>query len=147
MTAAGTAGVFGLRFQSSDLKAASVNSAGIVSVKKKAGGKSVVITASDSKGQTARLKLKVMKGAVKKVQIAGKKSCKAGKSVKLKAKVKAEKGANKTALWKSSNPRYAAVSKKGVVKTKKAGKGKKVRITAYATDGSGKKGSIKIQIN
>lgn len=147
VTAAGTAGVLGLRFQSSDLKAVSVNSAGIVSVKKKAGGKSVVITASDSKGQTARLKLKVMKGAVKKVQIAGKKSCKAGKSVKLKAKVTAGKGANKTALWKSSNPRYATVSKKGVVKTKKAGRGKKVRITAYATDGSGKKGSIKIQIN
>ena len=42
--------------------------------------------------------------------------------------------------------RYATVNSKGVVTTKKAGKGKTVKITATATDGSGKKATIKIKI-
>lgn len=35
--------------------------------------------------------------------------------------------------WKSSNKKWATVSKKGVVKAKKAGRGKKVKITAIIT--------------
>ena len=64
-----------------------------------------------------------------------------GKSVRLKVK-----GAGKKVKWKSSNKRYAKVNSKGVVKTYKRGKGKRVKITASATDGSRKKGSIKIRI-
>lgn len=41
---------------------------------------------------------------------------------------------------------YATVNSKGVVKTKKAGKGKTVKITAQATDGTGKKATVKIKI-
>jgi VCBS repeat-containing protein len=38
------------------------------------------------------------------------------------------------------------VTSNGVVKTKKAGKGKTVKITVAATDGSGKKTTVKIKI-
>ena len=48
--------------------------------------------------------------------------------------------------WSVSNKKYATVNAKGVVSTKKAGKGKTVTVTAKATDGSGKKASIKLKI-
>ncbi|MCI8489049.1 MAG: leucine-rich repeat protein [Lachnospiraceae bacterium] len=135
-----------LSYSSSNKKAATVSSTGTVSVKKNAGGKTVVITAVNQAGRKASLKIKIMKGAVKKIQVTGKNSCKAGKSLKLKAKVTAGKGANKSIVWKSSNTRYAEVTKTGTVKTKKKGKGKKVKITAAAADGSGKKGSVTVLI-
>jgi len=87
-----------------------------------------------------------MKGIVKKVTISGKKSVKAGKTLKLKGKVKATNKANKKLQWKSSNTKYATVNASGKVKALKAGKGKKVKITAMATDGSGKKKSVTIKI-
>ena len=87
-----------------------------------------------------------MKGVVKKVTVSGKKSMKAGKTLKLKAKVKATKKANKKLKWVSNNKKYATVSSSGKVKALKAGKGKKVKITAMATDGSGKKKSVTIKI-
>ena len=94
----------------------------------------------------ATFKLTAMKGIVKKITISGKKSVKAGKTLKLKAKVKATKGANKKLLWNSNNTKYATVSTSGKVKVMKAGKGKKVKITAMATDGSGKKKTVTIKI-
>ena len=111
-------------------------------------GKTVTITAiaNDGSGKTATYKIAAMKGIVKKITIPGKKSVKAGKTLKLKAKVKATKGANKKLLWKSSNIKYATVTSSGKVKTKKAGKKKTVKITTMATDGSNKKATIKIQI-
>ena len=113
-----------------------------------AAGKKAVITAVavDGSGAKASWKVTSMKGIVKKVKLTGNKPIKAGKSVKLKAKVKATKKANKKLLWTSSNTKYATVNAKGVVKTKKAGKRKKVKITAMATDGSGKKTTVTIKI-
>lgn len=133
---------------SSNKKVAVVNSAGVVTMKKKSGGKSVTITATaqDGSGVKATYKIKSMKGVVKKVTISGRKSVQAGKTLKLKAKAKATKKANKKLQWISSNKKYATVNKSGKVKTSKAGKGKKVKITAMATDGSGKKKSITIRI-
>ena len=89
-----------------------------------------------------------MKDAVKKVAISGKKtkSVKAGKKLQLKAKVTAAKKANKKLRWTCSNTKYATVNSKGKVTAKKAGKGKKVKITAVATDGSGKKSTVTIKI-
>ena len=87
-----------------------------------------------------------MKGIVKKVKITGSKSVKAGKKLKLKAKVTATKKANTKLLWISSNTKYATVNAKGIVTTKKNAKGKTVKITAMAIDGSGKKQSVKIKI-
>ncbi len=69
------------------------------------------------------------------------------KVLAVKASVKTTgKSANKTLTWKSSNTKYATVNKKGVITTKKAGKGKTVTITAASTDGANKKATIKIKI-
>lgn len=137
-------------WKSSNTKYAAVNSKGIVTIKKTGAGKTVTITATaiDGSGKKASYKIKCMKNAVKKVAISGQKrrSMKPGKSTKFKAKVTASSGANKTLRWTSSNSKYASVTSKGKVTAKKAGKGRTVRITAIATDGSGKKASVKIKI-
>lgn len=135
-------------WKSNNTKVATVNSSGVVTMNRKSGGKTVTITATatDGSGVQAIYKIKSMKGVVKKVSISGSKSVKAGKSLKLKAKVTATKGANKKLKWTSSNPKYAQVTSSGKVKTYKAGKGKKVKITAMATDGSGKKKTVIIKI-
>ena len=137
-----------LLWKSSNPKVATVTQTGVVTLKKKSGGKKAVITAAAADGSGAKASWKVtsMKGIVKKVKLTGNKPVKAGKSVKLKAKVKATKKANKKLLWTSSNTKYATVNTKGVVKTKKAGKRKKVKITTMATDGSGKKATVTIKI-
>ena len=137
-----------ITWKSSNPKIATVDSKGRVTIKKKTGKKTVTITAAanDGSGKKAAFRIKVMKGIVKKISIKGKKTVKAGKTLKLKAKIKASKGANKKLLWTSSNTRYAAVSSTGKVKAQKAGKKKTVIITAMATDGSGKKARIKLKI-
>ena len=135
---------------SSNTKYATVNSKGVVTTKKKGIGKNVVITATaaDGSGVKAAYKIKIVKDKVKSVKLkASNKSVKAGKKVIVKATVKTTgKTANKALEWTSSNTKYATVSSKGVVTTKKEGKGKTVKITAKATDGTGKKATIKIKI-
>ncbi len=133
---------------SGNKKVATVNSSGVVTMKKNSGGKSVTITATakDGSGVKATYKITSMKGAVKRIAVSGKKSVKAGKTLKLKAKVSAAKKANKKVKWTSSNKKYATVSSSGKVKALKTGKGKKVKITAMATDGSGKKKTVVIKI-
>ena len=135
-------------WSSSNKKVAIVNQNGVVALKKKTGGKSVTITATatDGSGISASWKIKSMKGVVKKIAVTGAKTVKAGKSLKLKAKVTATKGANKKLKWTSSNTKYATVTSSGKVKTFKAGKGKKVKIIAMATDGSNKKKTVTINI-
>ncbi|MGN0277704.1 MAG: Ig domain-containing protein [Hominisplanchenecus sp.] len=66
--------------------------------------------------------------------------------MQLIANISPENATNKGVTWKSSNKKYATVSSKGVVKTKKAGKNQTVTITAIAKDGSGKKATYKIKI-
>ena len=135
-------------WKSSNPKVATVTQSGIVTLKKKTGGKKVTITATAADGSSkyASWKITSMKGIVKKVKITGSKPVKAGKKLKLKAKVTATKKANTKLLWTSSNTKYATVNAKGIVTTKKSAKGKTVKITAMATDGSGKKHTVKIKI-
>ena len=137
-----------VKWKSSNTKVASVSQSGVVTLKKGSGGKSVKITvaAQDGSGVKATYKITSQKGVVKKVSISGRKPVKAGKSLQLKGKVSASKGANKKLKWESSNKKYATVSSSGKVKAKAAGKGKKVKITASATDGSGKKKTVTIAI-
>lgn len=52
----------------------------------------------------------------------------------------------RTLKWSSCNIKYATVNSKGKVVAKKAGKGKKVKITAQALDGTSKKASMTIKI-
>lgn len=135
-------------WQSSNSKVATVDNSGVVTMKKGSGGKSVTITAiaKDGSGIKGTYKLTSMKGVVKKISISGKKTVKAGKTLKLKGKVSATKKANKKLKWTSSNVKYAKVNSSGKVITYKAGKGKKVKITAMSTDGSNKKKSVTIKI-
>lgn len=142
-------------WKSSNTRYATVSSKGVVTMKKAGKGKTVTITATakDGSRKKATYKIKFMKGAVKKVSISGKskRTVKAGKTVALKASVKAtvksSKDVNKTLKWTTSNKKYATVTSKGNVRTLKAGKGKKVKITAAATDGSGKKATVTITLN
>lgn len=94
------------------------------------------------------LKKKVIK--VTKVKITNGKSLKiaAGKKVTLKTTVAPKNASNKKVKWSISkkDKKYATVSAKGVVTTKKAGKGKTITVTATAADGSKKKATVKISI-
>jgi len=137
-------------WQSSNKKYVTVNSMGVVTTRKAGKGKTVTITATamDGSNVKAAIKIKIMKHAVKKVTIKrAPKDLKAGKKVTLKATVETNgKNANKKLKWSSSNSRYAKVNSKGKVTAMKAGKGKKVTITAASTDGTGKKAKVKIRI-
>lgn len=138
----------GVTWKSSNTKVATVSSSGVVTTKKKMGGKTVTITATakDGSGKKASYKIYVKKGIVKKVYISGVKSVKAGKKLYLKGKTSASAGANRTLKWSSNNTKYAKVSSKGTVTTYKAGKKKSVKITARAVDGSGKSKTVTIKI-
>lgn len=137
-----------LTWKSGNKKVATVNAKGVVTLNKKSGGKKATITAVMKDGSNRQLKFTVhsMKGAVKSIRISGKKTVISGKSLKLKATVSTTKGtANKKLKWSSGNSRIAQVSSSGRVKTFKGKKGT-VKITAAATDGSGKKKTVKIKI-
>ena len=135
-------------WKSSNTKVATVSSKGVVTFSKKAGGKKVTITATakDGSKKYGKITLTCMKGSVKKITLSGVKTLKAGKTTKVKAKVTTMNGkANKTLTWTSSNTKIATVDKTGKVKAVKGKKGT-VTITARATDGSGKKATIKIKV-
>jgi uncharacterized protein YjdB len=138
-----------LKWTSSNKKYARVDENGNVTVYKAGAGKTVTITAkaTDGSGVKASYKISIKKDAVKSISLKADKTVKAGKSLKVKATVNTTgTSANKTLKWTSSNTKYATVSSKGVVKTTRAGKGKTVKITAAATDGSGKKQTVTIKI-
>lgn len=135
----------------SDKKYASINSKGVLTVKKAAKGKTIKVTATavgNSKVK-ATYTVKVMKKAVKKVTITSKKKAvkkvtiKKKQSITLKAKLTPTKGISKEVTWTSSNPKVAKVTAKGKVTGKKKGT---VKITAKAKDGSGKKATITIKV-
>lgn len=135
-------------WRSSNKKYATVNKNGKVFAKRAGRGKKVVITAiaKDGSGVKATYKIKIAKGIAKKVKITGSKTAKAGKTVKLKAKVTGTKGCYKKVKWISSNEKLATVTPDGKVKFSKKAKDKKVKITAKALDGSGKKAVYKYSI-
>ncbi len=136
----------------SNSKYATVDKNNKLTLKKAGAGKSVDITAiaADGSGTTSGYgcEITIMKHAVKRIKLsASSKTVKAGKSVKIKATVKTTgKNANTTLKWTSSNKKYATVTDTGKVKAKKAGKNKRVTITARATDGTNKKAKIKLKI-
>ncbi len=139
-----------LKWSSSNTKYASVSSKGLVTTKKAGAGKTVTITAAatDGSGKKASVQIKIVKDSVKKITLkCSKKTVAAGKKATIKAKVTTTgKTASKSLAWSTSNKKYATVNSKGVVTTKKAGKGKTVTIKAVSTDGTNKKASVKIKI-
>lgn len=133
----------------SNKKYAYVSKSGKVLLKKAGAGKTVTVTATakDGSGKKATYKIKIMKNKVKSIKLKSSKTLKAGKKLRVKATVRTTgRKANKTLKWYVSNKKYAVVSSKGTVKAYKAGKGKTIKITAKATDGSGVKKTIKIKI-
>lgn len=137
-----------VKWTTSNKKVATVNSKGLVTFNKKAGGKKVTITATSADGSKkyAKITLRCMKGSVKSIKLSGKTTLKPGKTTKLKAKVTTVNGkANKSVVWSSSNTKLATVDKNGKVKAVKGKKGT-VKITARTVDGSRKKATIKIRI-
>lgn len=138
-------------WSSSNTKYAAVDKNGVVKMKKAGKNKTVTITAmaADGSGVKAFYKIKIVPKAVQKIEMkASSFTVKVGKKVTLKAAVTPsnKKQVNTALQWSSSNTKYATVNRKGVVTAKKAGKGKKVQITARATDGSNKKKTITIRI-
>lgn len=130
-------------FKSSNTKIVKVNSKGKITAGKKAGKATITVTSENGLKKT--FKVQVMKKAVTKVKIkASKKTVKVKKTLQLKAITSpGKKNASNSVYWKSSNPKIATVSSTGKVKAIKKGK---VKITAVATDGSGKKTTITIKV-
>lgn len=142
-----------LTFKSSNTNVVTVDQNGNITANKNAGGKSAEITvyANDRNTVVAKCTVKVTKAKpvlVKKIKLSTKKNVKkvkAGKTITISAKVTPAKATNKKIKWTSSNKKYATV-KNGKLTAKKAGIGKKVKITAKAKDGSKVKASITIKI-
>ena len=131
-----------LTYTSSNPSIAKVSDSGKIIAGKKAG--TTVITIRTANGLQKKITIRVMKKAVKKIKLSGVKKLKVGKKLKLKAKITPKKKyASATVFWVSGNTKIATVTQSGVVKAKKKGK---VKITAIATDGSGKKKVIKLTI-
>ena len=130
-------------FTSSRSSVVKVNENGVVKAGKKTGKAVITVTAAD--GTSRKVTVQVMKKAVKKLAIKkGPRSLKKGKKLKLKVQAKpGKKLASDQYYWKTSSAKKATVSAKGIVKAKQKGT---VRITVYATDGSGKKASVKLQV-
>lgn len=128
-------------FISSNTKSALVDKNGRVTAKKPG---TTVITVISENGLKKTFKLRIMKKAIKKIRLKGSKEMKVKKKQKLKAVVTPDKKYVGTGfVWKSGNEKVAMVSDSGQVKALTKGK---VKITAYATDGSGKKDSIMIRV-
>lgn len=85
--------------------------------------------------------------ATKKIKVTGaSKRIAYGKGIQLKASVSPSNATNKGVKWTSSNKKYATVSSKGYVKTKKAGRGKTVKITVISKANSKIKTTYKLTI-
>ena len=131
-----------LTYTSSKPSIAKVSGSGKIVAGKKAG--TTVITIRTANGLQKKITIRVMKKAVKKIKLSGVKKLKVGKKLKLKAKITPKKKyASAKVFWVSGNTKIATVTQSGVVKAKKKGK---VKITAIATDGSGKRKVIKLTI-
>ena len=130
-------------YSSSNPSIFKVSDKGVVTAGRKA-GKAVLIVTTEN-GICKKVQIQIMKKTVSKLKF--QKSLKMiKKRRKFKLKVKAKPGkryASDQYYWESSNRGRAVVSSNGTVKTKKKGK---VKITVYATDGSGKKASVTVRV-
>lgn len=112
----------------------------------------VTVTPTEAVKTTTTIKTTTTKKPkVKKITISGKKRVRYKRSITLTARVTVGKGGSKKLKWSISNKRYArlTVLKGGLkvrIKGRKAGRGRYVKITAKATDGSKKKATYRVKI-
>ena len=130
-------------FTSSNPKVAIVDEDGEITAGKNPG--KTTITVKTESGLVKSFQIQVMKKAVTKVKLQVKtKNLKVGKTMKVKATLSPNKKlASNIIYWTSSNEDVVTVTQKGVIKGLKKGKAK---ITAVATDGSGKKATVTIKV-
>ena len=110
----------------------------------KAGKAKITVVSKKNKKKKAVVKVVVKKAAVKKVKLnTGNFNLAVGSKKSLKATITPKKKVSKKVVWKTSNKKVATVTSKGVVKG--VGEGT-ATITCKATDGSGKKASVKVTV-
>lgn len=128
-------------YKTSNKKVVKVNSKGKVTGVKKGTAK-VTVYAKASKNK--KVVIKVTVGTpVTSVKLNKKTAAlKTGKTLKLKATVSPKKASNKKVIWTTSNKKVAVVEANGTVHAWTKGK---VKITATAQDGSGKKATCTIK--
>ena len=114
-----------LLWSSSNSKYAVVDSNGNVFAKKAGAGKTVTIFAKTTDGSniTSSIKLKINRILVKKITLKAPKTIKAGNKTKIKITINSD-ATNKTVKWSVNNKKYAKISSKGVLVTKKQEKEK-----------------------
>lgn len=125
----------GVTWKSSDKKIVSVDANGLATGLKK-GKATISATAVDGSGKKATCEITVANLA-KEIQITGENTVKAGKKVKLAAKILPEATSKKKLVWTTSDKTIATVDTSGSVTAKKVSEEKTVTITATAKDGSG----------
>ena len=128
-----------LKWSSSNKAVATVTKNGKVKAVKKG---TAIITVRTQNNKTAKVKIKVIGPAPKKVKITNgsKVTMTVGKKLQLKTAL-TPSDADTELTWSSSNSNVATVSKKGLVKAKKAGKAK---ITVRTSNG--KKAAVVITV-
>lgn len=140
-----------VQWSSSNTKVATVDSNGRVTAV--AAGTAVIkAAAKDGSGRYAVCNVTVTEPepeyiAVERLKITGStKKVAPGKKITLKVSVSPANADNQQVIWQVSNKKYASVNSKGVVTTKKAGKGKKVTVTAVSAENGSIKATYKISI-
>lgn len=140
-----------VQWSSSNAKVATVDSNGKVTGV--AAGTAVIkAAAKDGSGKYAVCNVTVTEPepehiAVESLKITGStKKVAPGKKITLKVSVSPANADNQQVIWSVSNKKYASVNSKGVVTTKKAGKGKKVTVTAVSAENGSIKATYKISI-
>lgn len=139
-----------IKWASSNSSVVKVTQKGKITANAKAAGKSatITVTSADRNILVGICEVTVAKKiSVTSVRLtAEKNTVKAGKTLQIKAQVAPLTASKKSMKWKSSNKKWATVSKKGKVKAKKKGKGHTVKITATSVSNPKVKGSIRIRI-
>lgn len=140
-----------VQWSSSNTNVATVDSNGRVTAV--AAGTAVIkAAAKDGSGRYAVCNVTVTEPepeyiAVESLKITGStKKVAPGKKITLKVNVSPANADDQQVIWQVSNKKYASVNSKGVVTTKKAGKGKKVTVTAVSAENGSIKATYKISI-